>query len=848
MSTALSLAPRAAAADLPVRSALRALGAALGRSRAAVLRAEPGAGKTTLVPLVLACESWLDGQRIVMLEPRRLAARAAARRMAWLSGEEVGETVGYRVRFDSRIGPRTRIEVVTEAVLTRMLLDDPSLDGVGLVIFDEFHERSIAGDVGLALALESRAALRPELGLLIMSATIDGTAVARLLGDAAVIDCPGRVFPVETRHRSPRAKERLEDAVSTTILEALRDQPGDVLVFLPGAREIRRVAERLPSSALPAGVVVHRLHGMLDGAAQDAAIAASPPGTRKVVLSTSIAETSLTIEGVRVVIDCGLARVARFSPRTGMGRLETIRASRAEVDQRRGRAGRTRPGVCYRLWSEGEDAALSPYASPEIANADLAPLALDLAAAGVRDAAQLAWLDPPPAAALAQSRTLLESLDAVDSAGALTGHGKRLAALGLHPRLAHMAVRARDRGLGGLAADLIALLGDRDIARGTARDGGPDVDLRSRVDALHGRARDIEVDAGGLRRARGDAEEWRRRLHVAAGERAEASHTGAVLALAYPDRIAQLRGGAPGRFLLANGRGGVLDVHQPLAREPYLVVADIDDSGTEGRVRLAAPLDEDGLESAVKDHVETRTEVTWDEGVGGVVVRRVRRYRALVLGSTPGPTNAADTVDAVRAVWLARIAKQGLSTLVWSDRAANLRDRLRFLHAIDPNAWPDASDDALLSDLDAWVGPWLGAVRRSEDLARIDLGQALLARVDPKLRHRIDELAPERFEAPTGSRIAIDYSDPAAPSVSIRLQELFGCTDSPRLGGGRVPLVFQLLSPAHRPVQVTRDLAGFWRGTYAEVRKELRARYPKHAWPENPLAAAPQRGPRRRAR
>lgn len=834
---------RAHAAELPVADALPALREALARGRAAVLRAEPGAGKTTLVPVALLDEPWLAGRKIVMLEPRRLAARAAARRIAWLLGEEVGGVVGHRVRFDTRVGPRTRIEVVTEGVLTRMLLDDPALDAVGLVIFDEFHERNLHGDVGLALAMESRAVLRPDLALLVMSATLDGAAVSSHLGGAPCIETAGRVFPVETRYRPPRRGERLEDAVATVVREALAAEPGDVLVFLPGAREIRRVGERLASVADDRTAVL-ALHGMLDGAAQDAAIAPSAPDCRKVVLSTSIAETSLTIDGVRVVVDAGLTRVAHFSPRTGMSRLETSRVSRAAADQRRGRAGRTEPGVCYRLWAEADDATLAAASAPEIANADLASVILDLAAAGLRAPEDLAWLDAPPPPALAQARELLRELGALDGEGRATAHGRRMAELGLHPRLAHLALLARGRGLGALAADLVALLGERDVARaGAASAGGVDVDLRPRVDALRGSQRDLDVDRGAIRRARAEADEWRRRLRVPPGERADSAPTGWCVALAYPDRIAQRRAGQVGRFLLASGRGASLDPAQPLAHAPYLAVAEIDDTGAEGRIRLAAPIDEGELRALAGERVTTAIEVTWDDEVRGVVAREVERYGALVLASRP--TSRVD-LEAVRAAWLARIARQGIASLPWTDAARRLRERLRFLGTVDAESWPDVSDEALAARLGEWLGPRLDGVRREADLARVDLAGAVLSLVDGRRRAQLAELAPERFEAPTGSSIAIDYGDPSAPAVAIRLQELFGCTDSPRLAGGRVPLTFRLLSPAHRPVQVTRDLAGFWRGSYAEVRRELRGRYPKHAWPENPLEAAPTRGARRR--
>jgi ATP-dependent helicase HrpB len=825
--------------ELPIEEVLPELRDALRRRTAAVLQAPPGAGKTTRVPLALLDEPWLAGQRIVMLEPRRLAARAAARRMAATLGERVGDTVGHRVRMDTRVGPRTRLEVVTEGVLARMLQSDPALEGVGLVIFDEFHERSLHADLGLALALQSQSLLRDDLRILVMSATLDGAAVAALLDGAPVVTSAGRAHPVETRYLPRPAEGWLDARVARAALEALHREPGDVLVFLPGQAEIRRVEDRLREAGPGPGVRVAPLHGSLPQEAQDRAIEPSPPGERKVVLATSIAETSLTIEGVRTVVDSGVMRVPRFSPRTGMTRLETTPVTRASAEQRRGRAGRVGPGVCYRLWTEAEQHGLVPHAAPEILAADLAPLALELAAWGIADPAELRWLDPPPAAAFAQARELLAQLGALDAAGAATPRGRRMAGLGTHPRLAHMLLRGAELGLGALASDLAALLEERDPFR---VDGGvPDADLRLRLEALRdprGGGRGHRVDAGTLHRARDAARHWREALAIrqpAARAADETESAGLLLAFAYPDRIAQMRSGQPGRFLLRNGRGAVLEGAQALAEAPYLVAAELDGQGRESRVYLAAPLAEEELAAHFAEQTETEETVAWDAETGSVRARRRERLGALVLRDAP---LADPDPGAVAAALLDGIARAGIAALPWSRDTQRLRERLTFLHRHDP-AWPDASDAALLAALPEWLGPHLYGLRRLDDVRRLDLAGILLAGLPWDRRAALDELAPSHVEVPSGSRIPVDYSDPDAPVLAVRLQEVFGLTETPRVAGGRVPLTMHLLSPAHRPVQVTRDLASFWRGTYFEVKKDLKGRYPKHYWPEDPLQATP---------
>jgi len=831
---------------LPIDDVLPELRTALRRGTAAVLQAPPGAGKTTRVPLALLDEPWLAGGRIIVLEPRRLAARAAARHMARLLGEREGGTVGYRIRLDTRVSERTRIEVVTEGVLTRLLQADPALEGVGLVVFDEFHERSLHADLALALCLETRALLRPELRLLVMSATLEGDEVAAMLDGAPIITSQGRQHPVETRYLERPVDGPVEAAVARTVLAALARDAGDVLAFLPGQAEIRRTAARL-AGALPAGgsVAVLPLYGDLPAEAQDRAIRPVPPGTRKVVLATSIAETSLTIEGVGIVVDAGLARVPRFSPRTGLTRLETVRVSRAAADQRRGRAGRLGPGVCYRLWTAAEHRTLRPHALPEVLEADLAPLALELAVWGAPDPTALRWLDPPPAAAFSQARELLGRLGALDGAGAITPHGREMAALGLHPRLAHMLLCAGAMGAGATACLLAALLDERDILHGDA--GPPDADLRLRLEVLRAAAAGrcpasiagFAVDRAAVHRALAQADLLARRAGVSPGTTA-VDDAGLLLAFAYPDRLARARAGSPGRFVLRNGRGAALAGPTPLVAAEWIVAADVDDRGRESRIFRAAPIAREEIEAHFAGHIRVEQEVAWD----GEAVRAMRRERldALVLRETsvadPDPEAVADAL-------LAAILREGLASLPWSREASRLRERLGFLHRLEPEAWPDVSEAALAASATQWLRPHLYGVRTRAELQRLDLQAILIGLVPPGARRRLDEWAPTHLVVPSGSRIPIDYADPDAPVLAVRIQELFGLRETPRIAGGRVPLTLHLLSPAHRPVQVTRDLASFWRDAYFEVRKDLRGRYPKHPWPDDPLTAPPTRRARR---
>jgi ATP-dependent helicase HrpB len=837
--------------SLPILEALPELGTTLAAGRAVVLEAPPGAGKSTVVPLALLDAPWRGDGRIVMLEPRRIAARAVAQRMADTLGEHAGERVGFRTRLETRAGAATRLEVVTEGILTRMLQHDPALEGVSCVIFDEFHERNLQGDLGLALALECRRHLRPDLRLLVMSATLDGAALARVIGDATIVRAPGRMFDVVTMHVAAPATTAgrppaVAQPVANLIQRALAAHEGDVLAFLPGAGEIRRVVEALATVLPGERYSLLPLYGDLTAGEQDAALRPDPRGRRKVVIATNIAETSLTIDGVRIVIDAGLERRQRFDPATGMSRLETVRISRASADQRRGRAGRTAPGVCYRLWSESVHASLLPQAPAEILEADLAPLALELACWGSLDPATLTWLDPPPAAPLAQARDLLQRLEAIDASGRATALGRDMAALGMHPRLGHMVLRARGLGLARLACEIAAVLSERDPVRGGP--GSPDPDLRTRLDALHGRAlpHGVTVDRGGLRRIERVVQQIERQLarssqsHRGGGSAVtDTDAAGLLLAFAYPDRIGRARAETGGRYALSGGRGAVLPGPAALARSEYIVVAALDAGEREARIQLAAPLDPQQLEEHLADSIEDSTLVEWDPRSETVAARRLRRLGQLVLREEPlhrlGPVAIPAMLAGVRSI--------GLRCLPWTRDLEQWRARVAFARANDPlgsERWPDVADAALLDTAEAWLAPWLEGITRRDQLARVDLRAALHAMLDWNAQQRLDRLAPTHLGVPSGSRIAIDYSS-GLPTLAVRLQEVFGLAESPRIAEGRVPVTLELLSPARRPVQVTRDLESFWSRGYHEVRKELKGRYPKHYWPEDPREAVATR-------
>jgi len=845
---------------LPILAALPALRDALAARRVVVLEAPTGAGKSTVVPLALLEAAWLSADRIVMLEPRRVAARAVAERMAATTGEATGATVGYRTRSDTRVSPRTRIEVVTEGILTRMLQRDPSLEGIGCLIFDEFHERNLQADLGLALALDVQAQLRADLRILLMSATLDAAGLAQALGDAPVIRSPGRMFEVRTIYvaASPgRPDDGLERRMAAVIGRALAEHDGDLLAFFPGAGEIRRTAQILSGSPGANALRVRPLYGELPAAEQDLALRTDPDGRRKVILATNVAETSLTIEGVRIVVDGGFERRPAFDPVSGMSRLELRRISQSSADQRRGRAGRTAPGSCYRLWSESVQASLAARPAPEILETDLAGLALELACWGTTDAAELRWIDTPPAAPLAQARELLVGLEAIDDRGRATQLGRRMAALGLHPRLAHMVLRSESLGLGQPAVELAAILSERDPLRAPPERRDPDVRLR--LDLLRGAVppSGMEIDRGALQGVRQSASRILRRLERDAGSSAgpsagqisgataassstvdEQDAAGLLLAFAYPDRIAMTRESGGGRYRLANGRGASFAVPAALARSRFIVAAALDLGTREARIDLAAPLSAALLERHFGTAIRTIDVVDWDARAEAVLARQQRRLDGLVIDETQ---LAAPNPEALRAAVLQGVRTLGLAALPWTPALAQWRARVAFLRGLDRDGgWPDVGDAALLATLPSWLGPWLDGVTRRADLERIDLRGALHALADWRGNQRLDELAPTHLAVPSGSRIAIDYTS-GNPVLSVRLQEIFGLTETPRVAGGRVPVTMELLSPARRPVQVTSDLESFWARGYADVRKDLRGRYPKHYWPEDPRQATPTR-------
>ena len=827
---------------LPIDEVLPELQAVLLRDRNAVVEAPPGAGKSTVVPIALLEQPWLRGGKLIMLEPRRLATRAVAMRMAATLGESVGETVGYRMRLETRVGRRTRIEVVTEGVFTRMLQSDPALEGVAAVLFDEFHERSLHADTGLAFALDSQENLSPELRLLVMSATLDGAAVASLLGGAPRVTAAGRMFPVDMRYAGtgmpllPGGREEPMLAVLRVIKRALAEAEGDMLVFLPGAGEIRRVQGMLGD--VRNHVDVLPLYGELAAGEQDAALKPARAGRRKIVLATNIAETSLTIDGVCIVVDAGLERRSVFDPASGMNRLELQRISRASAEQRAGRAGRTAPGVCYRLWGEGAERSLAAYSPPEICVSDLGPLALDLAVWGT-EAQNLRWLDAPPAATLASSRDLLARLGALDGAGKVTAHGRAMQEFPAQPRLAHMLLKARELGATALGAELAALLTDRDLLR--AGGGLRDSDVRTRLEVLQ---RGGNVDRGALDRVRRAQRSFEQQLGSSNAGRAAADlGPGVLLGFAYPDRIARRRPGGEGRYQMSNGRGAVFAGSESLAREEFIVAVDVDDREREARIQLAAPLSKSDLLEFFADELLRADELAWDERTEAVIARRVIRFGELIveekpLANVPRDRATAAMLDGLRAL--------GPDALPWDDDARDFVARAQFVRGLhdkgrkDLQDWPDFSREALAQEL-GWLEPFLEGITRRSQLTRLPLLDALKARLDYQQQRRLDELAPTHIGLPTGTRARIDYQSDNAPIASMRMQEVFGLAATPRIGGGAVPVTFELLSPARRPLQVTRDLASFWRNAYVEVRKDMRGRYPRHYWPEDPLQAEPTR-------
>ncbi|RNJ51813.1 ATP-dependent helicase HrpB [Methylocystis hirsuta] len=844
---------------LPIDDVLPAIRAALEASGNLVVVAPPGAGKTTRAPLALLDADWAKNGKLILLEPRRLAARAAASRMAATLGETVGETIGLRMRLESKISARTRVEVVTEGVFARMILDDAALEGVAGVLFDEYHERSLDADLGLALALDAQAGLREDLRLIAMSATLDGARVAALMG-AQTIESQGRAFGVETRYLGREANARIEESMARAILLALREERGSILAFLPGQGEIARVASRLAESRLPDDIDVAPLYGALDRGEQDLAIAPARPGRRKIVLATSIAETSLTIEGVRIVVDSGLARVQRFEPDLGLSRLETVRASRASVDQRRGRAGRTEPGVCYRLWDEPQTAALPAFAAPEILDADLSGLALDLAAWGVSDPGRLKWLDPPPAPAWKEAVALDRELGALDDDGRLTDMGRAVRALPLAPRLARMVVEAARHGEARRAAELAMLLSERGL-------GGADAELSHRLERLRGenskRARDALRLAGQWARlasAAADRSPPPQPAPAGAGEGADSAlpvahrrslasplprsgggsgrgqfSDGALIALAYPDRIAKSRG-ARGEFLMANGRAAILPVEDPLSRAPFLAVAELTGRAAQARILAACALTAEEVEAIAGDRIETRDETIFDAASASLRRRAFRRLGAIRLSER----NLAAEASEENARTLARgVAALGVARLPWTKAQTQRRDRVAFLRRAEGDEWPDLSDAALAASVDDWLTPFIEGRTSLADIAADDIEAALAQLLPYELSRRLDAEAPSHFETPAGSRHALDYGAENGPILAVRVQELYGLSSHPTLARGRAPLTLELLSPAHRPIQTTRDLPSFWKGSWSEVKKEMRGRYPRHLWPDDPAAAQP---------
>jgi ATP-dependent helicase HrpB len=860
------------AAPLPIDDVLGALRSALAEHSSAVLVAPPGAGKTTRAPLALLDEPWAKDKRLILLEPRRIAARAAAARMAATLGEKVGETIGLRVRLTSLVSKRTRIEVVTEGVFTRMILDDPMLDGVAAVLFDEFHERSLDADLGLAFALDAQQGLREDLRLLVMSATLDGARVRALLGDAPPIESQGRAFPVATHYVGRDPSARIDDQVARVTLDALNNESGSILVFLPGQGEIRRVAETLQARVKRPDVDIAPLYGAMDARAQDLAIAPAPAGRRKIVLATSIAETSLTIQGVRVVIDSGLMRVPVYEADVGLTRLETVRVSRANAEQRRGRAGRTEPGICYRLWEEAANGGLQPYAAPEILSADLSGLTLDCALWGVADPLKLPFLNPPPRGALKEARALLTTVGAIDGDGRITEEGRAIASLALPPRLARMVVDAARAGEAGIASEITVVLTERGL-------GGDTVDLVARVETFRRdrsqRADDARRLARGLATRASEAvalvrpsatfspgekgarpspdgssgKAERSLLPPGEGGRRSRSDEGApgrLLASAFPDRIAaahrasrdarpSMGYGKRGEFLMVNGRAASLEAHDPLAGEPFLAIGEIAGRAASARILVAAALTLDDIERIAGGSIETADELTFDRASGSLRSRRRRRLGALILAEQP----LAVPQDEAAALALARgVLSLGLARLPWTNALKQRRNRVLFLRRAEGEAWPDMSDEALAAD-PGWLAPFLLGKAKLDEIGADDLASALDAALPWDLARRLNEEAPTHFQAPTGNATPIDYEAEGGPSIALRVQELFGLNEHPALAGGRIPLTLHLLSPAHRPIQITRDLPGFWRGSWATVRSDLRGRYPRHFWPEDPAAAAP---------
>ncbi len=827
-------------AHLPITDVLPQLQALLIHNSVALLTAEPGAGKTTKVPLALVGEPWLQDKKIIMLEPRRLAARAAATYMARLLGESVGATVGYRTRLDTKIGSNTKIEVVTEGILTRILQHDPSLKEYGLVIFDEFHERSIQGDLGLALAFQTQTLFRADLRLLIMSATLDTQTLSQELKQAPMLTCEGKMFPIETRYIGSIEQKAFPQQIAKTIKNLLNTEIGNMLVFLPGASEIHRVERQLITFTLPEHTLITPLYGNLSPQAQDQAILPPPPGWRKVVLSSNIAETSLTIEGIRVVLDTGLTRVSRFDPRSGMSRLTTITISQASAEQRRGRAGRLEPGLCVRCWLESTNRTLTRRTPPEILDTDLTSLALELAVWGIQDPTELSWIDPPPTGAFAQARQFLQFLGALNPTNGVTEHGRKMAHLPLHPRLAHMVLQGIKKQFGALACDLAAVLSERDLLKGTGHQD--QADLRSSMEAYY-QYRQDRTGPQLVQRISQASQLWQKKLGIAPDSVNPQQHIdriGILLAKAYPDRIAQQQADDRRQYKLANGRLARFPYPHPLEHHEYLVITDLDGKQPLSHIYKASPISREDLFNDCAALLQTHECVEWNATSQSVIARQEERLGELVLEEC---RLSQPNTELILATLLIGIRDNALACLPWTKTLHNWQARVQFLRrTMEPEVeWPDVSDNALLKTLETWLAPYLLGISSFAQLKKFDLTWPLHALLSREQRGTIDTLAPTHFTAPTGSHIVIDYSTGDLPILAVRLQEVFGMTKTPTIANGKVAVLIHLLSPARRPVQVTQDLTSFWKTGYVEVKKELKGRYPKHSWPDNPLEAIPSR-------
>jgi len=829
---------------LPVEEILPQLVSVLETGNCAVLQAPPGAGKSTTVPLWLLGLKDLGSRKILMLEPRRLAARATARRMADLLGEEVGQTVGYRVRLDNRVSKNTRIEVVTEGILTRFLQEDPELSSVGVVIFDEFHERNLNTDLGLALTRQTQEVFREDLRIVVMSATLDAEGVSKLLDDAPILTSMGRQYPVETRHINKTPKGRFEGQLANWIEEiAIENTDGDILVFLPGAGEITRTMTALSNFGNKQEISLLPLFGNLTQKDQDRALKSDPDGKRKIVFATDIAETSLTIEGVRIVVDSGLSRKPQFDPNSGMSRLEMRRISRASADQRQGRAGRLGPGICYRMWNVAEDRGLIPQSPPEIATADLTPLVLELAKWGVDDVSELSWMTEPPSGLISQAKELLVRLGALDEAGKILKLGERMVKFPLHPRLARMVIKSEEMGDAALACDVAALLSERDIMRRNF--DNPNSDLGARVSLLNA-ARGPHGSRSEYSRLLRSADDLRRRFNVGKAA-AKTDRLGIVLAFAYPDRVGELRKNSKENYRLSNGRGAQLLQNDKLTGEPYLVIADLDGKGRDARVYLAAPITYAQLREQFSNEISVHSHVYWDADKERIIADEETRFGALVLDAKrikkPAPEEVAKALLAV-------IFEKEMRPLPWSNGSRSVIDRVAFArtHDTDFSDWPELSEEWLLDNLENWLGPYLLGKNNLAGLQDLKLEDILLTQLTWEHQKRLDDFAPAKLTMPTGSHVRLDYSDPDAPVLAVRLQELFGQADIPGLANGRIPVSIHLLSPARRPAQITKDLAGFWKNSYSAVKKDLKGRYPRHYWPDDPMQAEPTARPKPRKR